>query len=53
MRNHLNSIIDAWVELYNPNVSKKEIEALKDTIYVTAYQYINDTDNNRRKWNKK
>lgn len=50
MREHLNSIIDAWVGLYHPQVSEAEIEALKDTIFATAYQYIKDNRYKRAKW---
>lgn len=50
MRTHLNSVIDAWCGLYNPQVSEAEIAALKDTIYATAYQYIKDSSVKRRQW---
>lgn len=53
MKEQISAIIEAWAELYNPQVSRGELKALNETIYLTAYQYINDSEHNKRKWRVK
>ena len=39
LTDHLNDVIDIWIDHYQNNITKEGVEALKDTIRLTPTSY--------------
>ena len=42
LANHLEEVIDIWFEFNRNNITKKGVEALKDTVSLTIINYYKD-----------